>query len=138
MTYASYEVSLVCGERSGENGTYFQSTGVESGACAASICPAANVCQLRLDFITFVISGPSTSTANAGGIVNGIPAQNGQGSGVTTATQCLTDSFSAATAASGVGRPPVICGINTGEHSGSSFYHSNHSDLVTVIEHVLL
>ena len=69
---------------------------------------------MRLDFTTFQISGPSTSTtvtvantlyglANAGGD----PAL-GRG-------RCNEDSFSVSVA--GGTSTPVICGTNTGQHS---------------------
>lgn len=76
----------------------------------------ANFLQLRLDFNTFVITGPNTYTI--------LSVYTGNGGAVTTAaglllspgTQCLTDSFSV----TGYGSsPPVICGTNTGYHSGS-------------------
>ena len=55
-------VELNCGQTSSENCTYFVSSGSETGACKITICPCNdNICQLRLDFATFVINGPSTS-----------------------------------------------------------------------------
>ena len=44
-----------------ENCTYFQSSGTETGACNAKICPKHGVCQLRLDFSKFDIGQPSKS-----------------------------------------------------------------------------
>ena len=59
MYYIS--VTLGCGGTSSENCTYFQSGGQEVGQCRLKICPCSdNICQLRLDFQTFVITGPST------------------------------------------------------------------------------
>lgn len=56
-------VSLGCGKQSSENNTYFENGGSEQGACAFSVCKVNdNVSQLRLDFNTFVISGPATAT----------------------------------------------------------------------------
>ena len=47
---------------SSENCTYFQSTGGEIGQCRVRICPCReHICQLRLDFGSFIINGPSTS-----------------------------------------------------------------------------
>jgi hypothetical protein len=63
--------------------------------------------QIRLDFSTFVISGPSTLTASV--------ATGPTGKEVSFATQCLTDTFSLTGPIGSV--PPVICGTNTGEHS---------------------
>ena len=68
---------------------------------------------MRLDFSTFVIAGPTTITATALKVVNGVVAASGIP--VSLATQCLTDTFSATGPAGSV--PPVICGTNTGEHS---------------------
>ena len=55
-------VTLGCGQESSENCTYFQSVGGEIGQCRVKICPCReHICQLRLDFASFVINGPSTS-----------------------------------------------------------------------------
>ena len=43
--------------------------------------------QIRLDFTTFVITGPSTSTATVGKATFGIPT--GEGKEFTYQTQCL-------------------------------------------------
>ena len=58
-----FSVQLSCGGQSSENCTYFQSDGNEIGQCRIKICPCSdNICQLRLDFSTFVITGPETTT----------------------------------------------------------------------------
>ena len=55
-------VQKSCGDTSSENCTYFQSSGTEVGQCRLRICPCNdNICQLRLDFQTFVINQPKTS-----------------------------------------------------------------------------
>ncbi len=86
--------TIGCGGTSSENCTYFQSGGSEIGQCCATICPCGdNICQvrrhdltsgmwysywqcqllqIRLDFNTFVITGPSTSTVVVGKTLNGI------------------------------------------------------------------
>ena len=70
-------VVLNCGEQSSENSTYFQSTGSDKGACNAKICPmTSEICQLRLDFITFNIAEPSTSTVTIAKSIQGIPLGN--------------------------------------------------------------
>ena len=52
-------VTLNCGGRSDQNCTYFESVGTEVGACSVTICPCGdNICQLRLDFETFVLNQP--------------------------------------------------------------------------------
>jgi len=77
------------------------------------------ILQLRLDFINFAITGPQTQTAATFGKVttkNGNPSTAASATAIqSTASQCLTDTFSVST--SGGGGPPVICGENTGEHS---------------------
>ena len=70
--------------------------------------------QLRLDFSTFVISGPTTITITALTELNGNQVTKGSVP-VSLATQCLTDTFSVTGPSGSV--PPVICGTNTGEHS---------------------
>ena len=72
--------------------------------------------QLRLDFNTFTIAGPVTVQTQVTKVINGIAA--GMGKGASTATQCLTDTFSVVGVEAG--GPPTICGTNTGEHSKSN------------------
>lgn len=66
-----------------------------------------------MDFNSFVIAGPSTSTYTLGFETAGsvTPAA---GVLYTAVTQCLTDTFSM-TGVPG-GNPPVLCGTNTGYH----------------------
>ena len=70
--------------------------------------------QLRLDFQSFVIAGPSTLTASSGYEVGG-SAATAAGKKISLATSCLTDTFSLTGPSGSV--PPTICGTNTGEHS---------------------
>ena len=101
-----------CGQTIAENNTYFESQGSESGNCALKICPCSdNICQLRLDFDNFVITGPSTVTDTIGNSANGMLAAAGQAT--TNAGRCLTDTFAVT---SGSTAPPAICGTNTGQH----------------------
>jgi hypothetical protein len=108
---------LNCGGQSTENNTYFSTSGSESsGSCSLSVCPGDNICQLRLDFNSFVISGPYTSTTTTDQytkVLYGMPDNTGV-EAMLTNSQCTTDSFSV-TSPSG-SSPPVICGTNTGEH----------------------
>ena len=67
----------------------------------------------RLDFNTFSIRGPSTSTVTVGLHKFGVDV--GVGVPYTTNTQCLTDTFMVTSPGNPV--PPTICGKNTGEHS---------------------
>ena len=59
---SQFSVQKTCGGSSSENCTYFQSSGTEVGQCRLRICPCnENICQLRLDFQTFVINQPKLS-----------------------------------------------------------------------------
>ena len=74
--------------------------------------------QLRLDFDSFVISGPSTATASVAKRLANSPVVAPVAVGtvsVAESTRCLTDRFSV-TSGDGL-TPPTICGTNTGEHS---------------------
>ena len=79
------------------------------------ICPCSNnICQLRLDFDTFVITGPSTLTDTVGKALMDQIQDGTTGEDVTNAGRCLTDIFSVTSASTA---PPAICGTNTGQHS---------------------
>jgi hypothetical protein len=76
-----------------------------------------NICQLRIDFNTFVITGPSTSSVpesihQMGEIplvaINGDQESNWR-------SNCLLDSFSIS-GKSSANNPPTICGTNSGYH----------------------
>ena len=70
--------------------------------------------QVRLDFNTFVISGPSTLSTSVGELLNGVLTPNpGAGLAVSSATQCLTDTFTITNQAS----LPMVCGTLSGQHS---------------------
>lgn len=109
--------TLSCGDSSAENCTYFQSTGSEIGQCSITVCPCNdNICQLRLDFNSFTITGPSTATTSDAKALNGVPlGAIAAGQAVTPRSQCLTDVFSVSSP-SGSGGPSPICGQNIGEH----------------------
>jgi hypothetical protein len=62
---------------------------------------------------------PSTITTSALTETNGVAVATGKGVTVSTATQCLTDTFSVTGPGGSV--PPVICGSNTGQHSKHDF-----------------
>ena len=111
-----------CDSRSSENCTYFSSSldspldPVATGVCSAAVCPCApDVCQLRLDFLTFSLPGPSAATAAFGTAVNGDLTLDVAGPMVTTAKACQDAAFFASNP--GGAAPPIICGQNTGEHS---------------------
>jgi len=93
-----------------ENNTYFTSSGITKGSsCKLEVCKChSNVCQLRLDFETFILNLPITATTG----VNGNAAANA--GSYTLQGTCHVDTF-------GVSSPgsttiPTICGTNTGEH----------------------
>ena len=107
-------VEIGCGGSSSENRTTFTSKNSKPGACNANICKKdADVVQLRLDFTTFVLLNPSVPEAEK--FVMGTTDQNIIVPS-TIAGQCETDSF-IVTSLDGIGRSPVLCGVNTGEHS---------------------
>jgi len=97
-----------CGAGSvSENCTYFTSSSLTTGSsCTLTICKCdTDVCQLRLDFETFVLNNPVTATATTGG--TGDPTFSRVGN-------CDTDTFGITTP--GGKSPPAICGTNTGQH----------------------
>ena len=107
--FLHFSVQLSCGGTSSENCTYFQSDGNEIGQCRIKICPCSdNICQLRLDFSTFVITGPETTTTT-------VYVTKCGGKTMFELGQCQTDIFSVT--APGNNAPGVICGTNSGEHS---------------------
>ena len=57
---------------------------------------------MRLDFNTFVISGPSTSTLTVGLLRNGDLQQAGGGLAVSAGGQCHTDIFTSKSSASAI------------------------------------
>ena len=111
----NYLVTIRCGMQTSENCTYFESQGTEDGSCTANICRInSNVCQLRLDFNRFTVSGPDAGTLTTTKLLNGVPATSINSIPSRPATQCLTDAF---VVTNPNGRSPApLCGINTGEH----------------------
>merc|ERR1719361_3335963 len=111
-----------CGSSTSENITYWTSPStVSSGSCDLSVCPVADdICQLRLDFTTFVTTGPSFVSIVQVRRRFGQPVGDHDDtlydkSGSTYSTNCLTDSFHAQ-GASASSNPPMVCGVLTGEH----------------------
>jgi len=120
--------ALNCGSTSTENNTYFESRGSESGSCRLKICPCNdNICQLRLDFESFAITGPSTLTDTVAKAIFGIVNPDSTGKEVTNYGRCLTDTFSVTS--SGGNSPPAICGTNTGKHMYVDVSGSQCNDL---------
>lgn len=111
-----------CGSSSSENLTaWTQPTTVNSGVCSLFVTPVSDdICSLRLDFHTFIISGPSTWTAVQIRRRLGQPSQghfdtNTALEGNSLSTNCHTDAFYAQGASPST-NPPIICGTNTGHH----------------------
>ena len=95
-----FTVTISCGGQASENCTYFESSGAESGACRAKVCKcSSDICQvffiknktkkeinatrfififlqLRLDFNSFIIDGPSTNTLSTTSILGGQVIEN--------------------------------------------------------------
>ncbi len=107
-----------CGRTTTENCTYFETpTPLSAGptSCGFTVCPCtSNICQLRLDFETFLITGPSIDVTSIGTITSGQLPISAGAIPATTVGQCLTDTF--ALTSPGGDAPPVICGANNGEH----------------------
>ncbi|XP_036336598.1 uncharacterized protein LOC118746796 [Rhagoletis pomonella] len=86
---------LGCGSSTSYNNTYFYNSGYPGtygggGRCSIVVTPCdANICQLRIDFLSLTIAPPS-------------------GDGF-----CLTDTL---TITGGASRVPTICGENSGQH----------------------
>lgn len=109
------QFSLGCGSSTTENCTYFEITNAEStaGACTAKICKASDdICMLRLDLSTFVITGPATSTTSIGSTIGGQLGTTAGTDDAATYGRCLTDSF----VVSNQANLPIMCGTMTGEH----------------------
>merc|ERR1719312_207971 len=98
-----------------ENCTYFTSSSLTKGSsCSLTVCKcSSDVCQLRLDFETFVLNDPVTATTVTVGPINadGVAAVAGS---ATRQGNCDTDSFGVTVP--GGKSPPLICGTNTGQH----------------------
>ena len=99
--------SIACGGSSSANNSYaiMSSYSVSSDAdpCSYTFCKASSdVCKLRIDFDTMVLSDPTTMTSTAV-VTDG--ARVGH---------CQTDTLTVSNP--GGSQPPVICGYNTGQH----------------------
>jgi len=94
-----------------ENCTYFTSSSLTTGSsCSLTVCKcSSDVCQLRLDYETFVLSNPVTATTVTIGPTGAAAAGQGTRQG-----NCDTDSFGVTVP--GGKSPPIICGTNTGQH----------------------
>eukprot|EP00094_Tigriopus_californicus_P013150 TCALIF_12717-PA protein Name:"Protein of unknown function" AED:0.00 eAED:0.00 QI:40/1/1/1/0.14/0.25/8/0/189 len=100
--------TLACGGTTSENCTYLVQAGISmptADQCTFTICKSSsNICRIKLDFTTFSIAGPTVGTASTLGNTNG-----------GSIGDCTEDSFSL-TSPGNIGSP-LICGVNTGQHS---------------------
>merc|ERR1712079_578627 len=99
--------SIACGGSSSANNSYAiissYSTSTDSDPCTYTFCPtSSDVCKLRIDFDTMVLTAPSgvSSTAAAADSI--------------TVGDCTVDSLTVSNP--GGVTPPTICGYNTGQH----------------------
>lgn len=140
---------ITCDQTSSENITYWtQPSTVAAGTCGLTICPISDeICQLRIDFTTFVITGPSTQTLSQVRRMHGQPTgaldDVNIEMGSNYATNCFLDHFTVH-GASPSSTPPTICGTNTGYHmyveadvdrcNKMNFYMAGENDAVAVIQ----
>merc|ERR1719362_2076482 len=105
--------ALSCGGSASENQTYLVQSSVTTltSPCSYTICPcSSNICRIRFDFTTMVLSGAvAGSLTIAPTAVGAAGTLNGPFIG-----DCLDDQFSI-TGGLGAGTP-TICGTNTGYH----------------------
>jgi len=112
-----------CGATTMENSTRWTmptTIGQTATSCSLSVCPNSDICSLRLDFTTFVITGPNTVSIGTvrrrlGTPVGNINDANYAREGSSYATNCQLDMFTA-TSASTSTAPPGVCGTVTGQH----------------------
>lgn len=113
-----------CGSTTSENNTAWTTpTNLPNTAttCGLTVCPASTeICSLRLDFTTFVITGPSLDANNGVRRQFGTPVGDMgdlalAAQGTSFATNCRLDIFTA-TSASTSTNPPAVCGTLTTEH----------------------
>merc|ERR1712223_2158869 len=119
--------SLSCGQSSSQNCTYLSQASVTSmtSPCTYTICPCSSqICRIRFDLTTFVISSAVAGTTSSGA-TGAAASLAGPSLG-----DCVDDSFSVSGGLGG--GSPVICGTNTGYHmivdadpSGNSCHYAN-------------
>lgn len=103
--------SLSCGGSSSQNNTYATMTSYtvssDPDPCTYTFCKSnSDVCKLRIDYETFQIAGPTTYDAT-------VTAADAYKYGMLVG-DCTTDTLSISNPGGAV--PPIICGINTGQH----------------------
>jgi len=104
-------ISLACGGSSHDNNTYLVKSSVTAGTtCSYQICPASSkICRIRYDFTTHTLALQAQGTAATESTKVKLTSGN-QGA----AGNCVSDTFSIANM--GGENPPVICGVNDGQH----------------------
>ena len=103
--------SISCGSTSSANNTYAIvssfSTSSDSDPCTYTFCKSnSDVCKLRIDFDTMVLTAPTTYAAQS-------PATTTYLLGAKLG-DCTTDTLTVSNPGGAV--PPTICGYNTGQH----------------------
>ena len=103
--------SISCGGSSSANNSYAiissYSTSSDADPCTYTFCKAnSDVCKLRIDFDTMVLTAPVTYAAQT-------PAANTYLLGAKMG-DCVTDTLTVSNPGGHV--PPAICGYNTGQH----------------------
>ena len=98
--------SIACGGSSSANNSYAvissYSTSTDSDPCTYTFCPTnTDVCKLRIDFDTMVLTAPATVTAASAAVS-------------ITVGDCIYDTLTVSNPGGAV--PPPICGYNTGQH----------------------
>merc|ERR1712241_1090395 len=98
--------SIACGGSSSANNSYAvissYSTSTDSDPCTYTFCPTnTDVCKLRIDFDTMVLTAPATVTAASAAVS-------------ITVGDCIYDTLTVSNPGGAV--PPTICGYNTGQH----------------------
>merc|ERR1712141_526578 len=94
-------VISTCGSSSSENNTYWKSPSsiTEGDSCDLTVCPlSTDICQIRLDFTTFVLTGPSVASLSQvrrqGGMATGDLLDTvGLKHSSNYASNCLHDTF---------------------------------------------
>jgi len=98
--------SIACGGSSSANNSYAvissYSTSTDKDPCTYTFCPTnTDVCKLRIDFDTMVLTAPATVTSAVAAVS-------------LTVGDCIYDSLTVSNPGGAV--PPTICGYNTGQH----------------------
>ena len=98
--------SIACGGSSSANNSYAvissYSTSTDKDPCTYTFCPTnTDVCKLRIDFDTMVLTAPATVTSATAAVS-------------ITVGDCIYDTLTVSNPGGAV--PPTICGYNTGQH----------------------